>query len=100
MNTNNYMQYDNQKKNKTTAYLLGAISWVIPLGLHKWYLGHTDWAVVYIILFILSMLTTGSLLLVFSLVYGILLLVDAFKTSIDVDNHNNKLIESLKEDDE
>jgi len=100
MNTNNYMQYDNQKKSKTTAYLLGAISWVIPLGLHKWYLGHTDWAVVYIILFILSMLTTGSLLLVFSLVYGILLLVDAFKTSIDVDNHNNRLIESLKEDDE
>ena len=100
MNTNNYMQYDNQKKSKTTAYLLGAISWVIPLGLHKWYLGHTDWAVVYIILFTLSLLTTGSLLLVFSLVYGILLLVDAFKTSIDVDNHNNKLIESLKEDDE
>ena len=100
MNTNNYMQYDNQKKSKTTAYLLGAISWIIPLGLHKWYLGHTDWAMVYILLFILSMLATGSLLLVFSLVYGILLLVDAFKTSIDVDNHNNKLIESLKEDDE
>ena len=100
MNTNNYMQYDNQKKSKTTAYVLGAISWIIPLGLHKFYLGHTDWAMVYILLFILSMLTTGSLLLVLSLVYGILLLVDAFKTSIDVDNHNNRLIESLKEDNE
>lgn len=100
MNTKDYMQYDNLKKNKTTAYLLGALSWVIPLAFHKWYLGEKGWAVVYILLLISSIVTVGTMLSgVFSILYTVLLLVDLVKTSIDVDNYNNELIQSLDEND-
>lgn len=96
MNTKTLMQYDNRKKNKTTAYLLGALSWIIPLGLHKWYLGHTDWAVVYVLLALTSILTVGTIAsFIFSMAYTIFLLIDVIKTSMDVDKHNNNLIEEL-----
>lgn len=96
MNTKTLMQYDNRKKNKTTAYLLGALSMFIPLALHKFYLGHKDWAALYIVLFVTYLLTIGSAVgLLCSLIYTILMLVDVVKTSVDVDKHNNNLIEEL-----
>ena len=96
MNTKTLMQYDNRKKSKTTAYLLGALSMFIPLAFHKFYLGHKDWAALYIVIFITYLLTLGSAIgLLFSLIYSVLMLVDVVKTSFDVDKHNNNLIEEL-----
>jgi len=90
------LQYDSRKKNKTTAYILGGISMFIPLALHKFYLGDFQWAAVYILLVVLSLMTVGTVLGgIFSILYSILMLCDVVKTSIDVDSHNNKLIEEL-----
>jgi TM2 domain-containing membrane protein YozV len=94
MNTKLEMKYLNEKKSMKLAYLLGAISYIIPLALHKFYLEQYGWAVLYIILISIGLLSPQSLEgALCTLVYSILMLVDIIKTSLDVKSYNEKLLD-------
>ena len=105
MNIKQLAQYDNEKKSSTVAYILGAISWVIPMGLHKFYLGHNTAGWLYVAFGLVTYLvyvknnpTALFAMGILSIAWVISMLVDAFTTRGYVKGYNRKLMDRLEGD--
>ena len=102
MNFKQLARYDNEKKSTKVAYVLGLISWWIPLGLHKFYLGHQTTAVLYLsfgFLTMYAMITASQILLAcmtfLSIPYSISMAVDGITTRDYVKKYNSNLMDTI-----
>ena len=74
------VQYNNVRKNATTAVLLALF--LGGVGAHKFYLGQIGWGVVY-------------LLFSWTLIPGIVALIEAFSLPLQVNKHNQKKMREI-----
>lgn len=106
MNIKQLAQYDNEKKSATVAYILGFISWIIPFGFHKFYIGDKGMGITYIgisltcpFLFESGIQEFKYLSTVLTLVFVGSMIVDLFTTRTQVKELNSKLMNRLGGDD-
>lgn len=103
MNMKQLAEYDNSKKSTTVAYILGFLTWFIPLGLHKWYSGQDTMAACYtgfgVLWFITLVSQSEEMLYIFTVAtipYSICMIIDAFTTRDHIKEYNNKLINKIE----
>ena len=105
MNFKQLARYDNEKKSTKAAYILGFISWWVPLGLHKFYLGHHITAGLYLafgFLTLFATITVSQYLLIWmtflSIPYSISMAVDGITTRDYVKKYNENLMNAIEGD--